>query len=268
MCFQRIVLLLHLHSACALLQSSYPMNLVIDKGNTSVKCAVYDGEEQVVCRRTRAEDFSANALGELLGKYDIDCAACACSGGMPAWLPALLRERGIDWLVVTGATPAPLQPAYTEPEKFGGDRWAALIGAAALSPDTPLLVCDAGTCLTFDVATSDLHLGGMIAPGLTMRLRAMHDYTHALPLVEAEGEATVLAADTDSALRAGALYGMAFELSSYMIATKQNLTGVQCFLTGGDAERLVALGLNDFRVEPDLVLIGLNKILTYHYETT
>lgn len=244
------------------------MNLVIDIGNTSVKCAVYDGED-CICRHRYASDaFIDSVLSDLLCEADIDHAACVASGGLPAWMPMVFSERGIDLLVVTGATPAPLQSAYAEPEKFGGDRWAALIGAAALSPDTPLLVCDAGTCLTFDVATPDLHLGGMIAPGLTMRLRAMHDYTHALPLVEAEGEATVLAADTDSALRAGALYGMAFELSSYMIATKQNLMGVQCFLTGGDAERLVALGLNDFRVEPDLVLIGLNKILTYHYETT
>ena len=48
-----------------------------------------------------------------------------------------------------------------------------------------MLIVDFGTAVTIDLVTADnTFRGGCISPGMTMRFRALHDYTAALPLCE------------------------------------------------------------------------------------
>ena len=89
----------------------------------------------------------------------------------------------------------PITIDYDTPETLGMDRVAAAVGARVLSSSKdPLLVVDAGSCITIDLLDqNDVYRGGAIAPGLRMRFRALHEFTAALPLVDSDEQYTSLA---------------------------------------------------------------------------
>lgn len=125
------------------------------------------------------------------------------------------------------------------PAGMGADRLAADIGARSIRPNQPLLIIDAGTCLTFDVIDRDgCILGGSISPGINLRLKAMHDYTAALPLLDAKGEHPVLGYDTPTAMRGGAINGMKWEIEGYIRYILETYPDLHVFFTGGDITEL------------------------------
>jgi type III pantothenate kinase len=57
--------------------------------------------------------------------------------------------------------------SYDDPSKLGVDRFLAMLGALERFPDSPLLIIDAGSAVTFDVIDSKgMHQGGLIMPGI------------------------------------------------------------------------------------------------------
>jgi len=60
-----------------------------------------------------------------------------------------------------------LSLSYDDPSKFGIDRFLAILGALERFPETPILVIDAGSAVTFDVIDNQgMHQGGLIMPGI------------------------------------------------------------------------------------------------------
>ena len=98
-----------------------------------------------------------------------------------------------------------------------------------------------------------------------MRLRALHEFTSRLPQVAAgeDDEVPLLGHDTPTALRAGAVLGMAHEIDGQAALLAGVLGRVKVLLTGGDAH-LLAQHVRHPGVEvcPDLCLEGLNCILS------
>ena len=121
------------------------------------------------------------------------------------------------------------------PAGLGADRVAADIGARSMMPEHTLLIIDAGTCLTFDVIGRDgTILGGAISPGINLRLRAMHEHTAALPLLDAEGEHPILGYDTPTSMRSGAINGIRWEIEGYIRTMQKMYPDLHIFITGGD----------------------------------
>ena len=121
------------------------------------------------------------------------------------------------------------------PAGLGADRVAADIGARSMMPEHTLLIIDAGTCLTFDVIGRDgTILGGAISPGINLRLRAMHEHTAALPLLDAEGEHPILGYDTPTSMRSGAINGIRWEIEGYIRTMQKLYPDLHVFMTGGD----------------------------------
>jgi type III pantothenate kinase len=121
------------------------------------------------------------------------------------------------------------------PSGLGADRVAADIGARSMMPEHTLLIIDAGTCLTFDVIGRDgTILGGAISPGINLRLRAMHEHTAALPLLDAEGEHPILGYDTPTSMRSGAINGIRWEIEGYIRTMQKMYPDLHVFMTGGD----------------------------------
>ena len=82
----------------------------------------------------------------------------------------------------------PIQIGYATPHTLGLDRIAAVVGALMQQPGVPVLIVDAGTCVTYDLLTADgTFVGGNIAPGIRLRLLAMHEHTGKLPHISDEG---------------------------------------------------------------------------------
>jgi type III pantothenate kinase len=141
-----------------------------------------------------------------------------------------------------------------------------VIGANYLFPEADCLVIDAGTCITMDFVDRDKNYhGGSIAPGLEMKFRALHTFTQKLPLIQRTPEAVPLAGrNTAEAIRSGVLHGTVAELNGIIDAYRRQSPQLQVVLCGGDAAFFETNLKAPIFVVPELVLIGLNRILNYN----
>ena len=238
------------------------MNLVIDIGNTSAKLTFFEGREPVATQRV--ENGLAAAVNEWFHTYRPERCAWSCVGEETEEVTRTMATLPVPTLHVTGTTPTPLHNAYRSPQTLGADRLAAAVGAASLLPATNVLVVDAGTCITYDlVDATGTYRGGNISPGMGMRLAALHEHTAHLPLVEAEGDVPPVGYDTDTALRAGVVLGIRYEIEGYARALATSFPGLRLILTGGD--RIFAPAPSDsILTDEHLVARGLNSILLHN----
>lgn len=150
------------------------------------------------------------------------------------------------------------------PSGMGADRVAADIGARSIYADRPLLVIDAGTCITFDVIDTDgTILGGAISPGIHLRLKAMHEHTAALPLLGIDGEHPVMGYNTETAMRSGAINGVRWEIEGYIRHILALRPQFHVFFTGGDSTQFPLDLQQIITVDPLLVQRGLLAAFTH-----
>ncbi len=242
-------------------------NLTIDVGNTSVKAAIYEDGRLVESGRKGMEGAFA-----LVDKHHPGQCAYSIVGEEPPMLSDLLRQIPGRILHVDGCTPAPIRNAYHQPETLGADRWAAAVGAWTLYGPRNLLVVDSGTCITYDFVDGEgTFQGGIIAPGVRMRLDAMHQMTHLLPAVEA-GECHTFPSPhrrmTTQAMEVGARLGAAMELKGYIRYYTEEYDNLLVCLTGGERIDYYDKNYTNFCYVPDLVFQGLNALLNYEPSET
>jgi type III pantothenate kinase len=240
------------------------MNLALDFGNTRIKTAVFDGDHLVLKRVFDSEQALLGALDDFSG-----VTRCIIGSVTKQHQRAseLMSDR-FKTLVFAKTTPTPLTNLYRSAMTLGSDRLAAAVGAYTLFPQRNVLTVDAGTCIKYNfVNDRNEYLGGAISPGLPMRLKAMHHYTAALPLVEADKTYDRLVGqDTAGSLLSGALLGAACEVDD-MIARYQRAYGnLQVVITGGDADYLCKQLKNRFFADQNILLQGLNTILNFNLE--
>lgn len=245
------------------------MNLVIDIGNTRAKLFVFDGKrivEQVFC-----DSDTLQAIDQLLLKYTFEQGIMSSVGRIGKEAEQRLNSLPFGITRLSNSTKLPIELQYKPlgsevcspmPPTMGADRIAALIGGISLHPDSPLLIVDAGTCVTYEVINDEgVYRGGNIAPGLTMRLNAMHEHTALLPLVCTEGETPDLGFDTETAMRSGATLGLQYEIEGYIEYWKQRYPGLRAVITGGNALTFNKKYEHLIERENNLVAIGLNAII-------
>jgi type III pantothenate kinase len=162
----------------------------------------------------------------------------------------------------------PIRNKYKTPETLGADRLACAVGASVIFPGKNVLSIDAGTCIKYDIVDrSGSYLGGSISPGITMRLNALHTFTGKLPQVAPAPLKGFIGKDTRSSILTGVVQGAVYELEGFVRHYKKEFSGLKIILTGGDAPRLAKhLNFSIFAT-PDLVLVGLNRILEYDIAT-
>ena len=241
------------------------MNLVIDIGNSRIKFAVFDNEELIV-----EESVQGHALTEMpsqiVGK-PISAAILSSVIDLPQSTMYAINAMPLPVLKFSSSTPIPLRNAYRTPHTLGADRLAAAVGAWTLCKGKPLLIIDAGSCITFDmVSAAGEYLGGNISPGLHARLRAIDEYFPRLPLVEADGDLPELGYDTETAIRSGVIQGMRHEIEGYVRFFQQRHPDFHVFITGGDTFNLTLPDAIHAIADPHIVERGLNTILEYNKE--
>ena len=241
------------------------MNLVIDIGNTTSKYFCFEDDE--------LQDHGGEAgngltfLDHIRGK--LAGAVVSAVVNLPAEAESRLQSLPCPVLRFTADTPIPLHNSYRTPSTLGTDRLAAAVGAWQRCPGRPLLVIDAGSCITFDLVTSaGEYLGGNISPGIHARLRAVGDYFPRLPHVPAAGPVPEIGYDTDTAIRSGVIEGVRHEIEGYIAAFRQKYPDLMVFLTGGDVFRFDDPAKSDIIADHFLLPRGLNYILNHHLQLT
>ena len=241
------------------------MQLVIDIGNTVAKLAAFRGDELLEVAYTSNETLAE--LPAFCCKYPFKQAIWCSVVNLSAEALSRIHAVPVPCLHFTHTVQIPIRNAYATPETLGLDRLAAVVGAQQCMPHRDLLVIDAGTCVTYELLdASGCYQGGNISPGLEMRLKAMHQFTSRLPLVEAEGELQEIGKSTETALRAGAIWGLQYEIEGYIRALKHKYPQLLVFLTGGCRFSFDTNLKNIIFADKFLVLKGLNRIVQYNNE--
>lgn len=241
------------------------MKLIIDIGNTVAKLVAFDGDEPL--EETRTSNETLAALPAFASKYNFECGIVGTVRELTPEAEKVLQQMNIPILRFNSSTPIPITNRYRTPQTLGSDRLAAAVGASTLKPGKDLLIIDAGTCITYEVIDAQgNYWGGNIAPGMQMRLHALHEHTARLPLVSAEGEVPGMGYDTETAIRSGVLRGMKYEIEGYIKSMRAKYPHLLVFLTGGDKINFDTNIKNIIFADKYIVPRGLNKILDYNYD--
>ena len=238
------------------------MNLVIDLGNTQAKIAVFADGEMVAQyqRKTLTTEWLQTVFNKYLIQRSMLCSVVAHAPD----LVEFLTEK-TDFLLLSHNTPIPIKNAYATPETLGKDRLAAVCGAFSLFSDRNCLVIDAGTCIKYDfLRAGKTYIGGSISLGITMRFRALHEFTAKLPLVPRQRLDGFFGYNTTTAIVTGVLTAVALEAKGFLDLYNNEYGDVQLILTGGDAADLKTYLPQPIYTDKNLVLKGLNAILEYN----
>ena len=236
------------------------MNLIIDIGNNSAKFFLFNGE-QIILHTRQEKDYAAQ-LALWNKQFDIEKAIVSSVVELPATMQQELAACNYPVLMLSNTTPMPVKIKYRTPHTLGCDRLAAAVGAVAAAPARNRLVIDAGSAITIDfVDREDNFCGGNIAPGVKMRLRALHEFTSRLPLVEKDGETPSCGYDTETAIRSGVIRGICHEIDGYINEYREKYRELFVFLAGGDEKTLINNIKNRIFADKFLVAKGLNRIL-------
>jgi len=241
------------------------LNLAIDIGNTQTKVGLFKGHELVESNIVQTN----NLITELKEVIDskpiahIGISSVASLGGEEV-LAAIPED--IKGLVINSDTDLPISIDYQTQQTLGPDRICGVVGARFHFPKSACLVIDAGTCITYDfIDKNGVFLGGGISPGLRMRLKSMHNYSSKLPLVEINQHVSLIGASTAEALQSGAFHGLKNEIRGTILSYLNKYSETEIILTGGDSSLFAQHIENPIFAAPNLILEGINQILSYNY---
>ncbi|MFV1992610.1 MAG: type III pantothenate kinase [Acidiferrobacterales bacterium] len=156
--------------------------------------------------------------------------------------------------------------AYTVPAQLGADRWVALFAARKLVPG-PVCIVDCGTAITVDVMDEKgQHLGGAILPGTNLQRQMLKQETAGVDWQKLKSARLLLGQfpglpikSTTAAVEYGTSYGLAGAIDRLIIEFSGQLgDNMTVLLTGGAAPDIADLLSSDYRMEKDLVFIGLS----------
>ena len=214
------------------------------------------------------KDFRESDMIGLLDQYPLKNGILSTVIEAKRELIACLNSRLKRFFFLDERMRLPIDIRYQTPETLGKDRIAAAVGANFLQPEKDILVIDAGTAVTYEVLmASGIYLGGNISPGMTTRFRALNRFAKQLPLVSEKEDVPLLGSSTETAILAGVVNGMVYEMDGYIDELQKKYPGIYVFLTGGHSFYFEKRLKNTIFAVLNLVLIGLNRILEYNVES-
>jgi len=236
--------------------------LLIDVSNSFTKIAVASDGKIGRVTKIATSELTPKFFRGIRAKLDL----AVISSVVPEASRILSASLTCRPLCVDHRVPGGVPVSYPNPRTIGADRLANAAAAIQLEK-LPAIVVDFGTAVTFDVIDArGSYLGGIIAPGLPIAAKALHEGTALLPLTRIRKIASSVGKSTEEAIRIGLLLG-AVGLVREAVAriTRDTFKGKKPFViaTGGDAELVARLsGQNGGSkiidlVDPLLTLRGL-----------
>ncbi|MCR5183603.1 MAG: type III pantothenate kinase [Opitutales bacterium] len=251
--------------------------LCLDIGNTHTHYAVMENRRGLISGAIETQRISSAADGvpALMLRKDVktlDLAGIAFCSVVP-----LATERLEQSLKLMTELPVcrlwhkncpGLGIHYPQPAEIGPDRLANCIGAQARF-GAPAVIIDMGTAVTFDILTQNGYEGGIIAPGIGVMTKYLHEQTALLPELKPR---ELLLAEDDSAIGKSTLAAMKFgcavgfagmidALLQTVLAQlkKENVPEPKILATGGCAGILPRSWKDRIHWTPFLTLQGLEE---------
>lgn len=236
------------------------MNICIDIGNTNAKAGIFEVDELVQVHRNLTDRGIMKFVQLQKPENLLISSVRKGISRIVQYSSKVAKTHMFDH-----TTPIPFKNGYGTPETLGLDRMAAVAGGQFLYPEQNCLIVDIGTCITYDIIdASGTYQGGGISPGVVMRLKAMHKFTSKLPLVVPKGEAELIGKTTKECMLSGATHGAISEIEGIIYRYKQFFDDLTIIFCGGGAIFFESKIKDHIFAVPNLVLVGLNRILRYN----
>ena len=222
--------------------------ITFDIGNTRTKFAVFDADGGII------ESGADCEIVDVLNQHKT-------AGVIYATVLANQHDQLKDKLAFSVSLCRDIQILVKNSETLGKDRLAAVMGAKFLFGNQNCLVIDAGTCITYDyLLENGDYLGGAISMGISMRYRALNEFTSKLPSLktkESEDNFDDVGMETEGAIHSGVSNGFFDEVNARIDRFKAKYDNSIVIFTGGDANFLAKHIKYEIFVEPLLVHYGL-----------
>lgn len=258
-----------------------PLQLCFDIGNTDIHGAVFSGKEmRFEFRKSNRMRPSVDEFGvfliQLLHTHGVAsgdiaevAAACVVPDSINAVTGACGKYLGRSVLVLEAGVKTGLKIRVQEPKDVGADRIANAMAAVERHPKKNLIVIDTGTATTFcAISARGEYLGGAIAAGLGLSMRALGTQTAKLPLVDLVRPKDCLGKTTTQNIQSGLFFGHAGLIREMVAGLKEEAfrgEKVLVIATGGHAGLFADEGLFD-EIVPALVLRGLQRAIALNRE--
>jgi type III pantothenate kinase len=244
--------------------------LCIDVGNTSIHYGLVSGQTVLQTAHVPTHLFNdgpsqqfAEDLAPLLAGVS-GVAFCSVVPSINKNLRASLGRLSQRIFHLTHQTCAGLDLVYPKPEEIGQDRIANAIAAQEFY-GIPAIVIDLGTAVTFDIVSSQGYEGGIIAPGLAVMTRYLHEQTALLPELSADDLLNVEGAigkSTIHAMKLGVAVGFSGMIDALLLKVSAELRergepDPVVLSTGGSVANLTKDWVQKSRFVQDLTLMGL-----------
>ena len=236
-----------------------PVTLVIDIGNTSTSLAVARGLKLSSIQRTP----SATPALKLRAVPKRAVIASVKPGVNKSWGQFLKAQGVSEILWVNHTVNLGVEVSYPKPETIGADRLANACEATA-EYGMPVVVCDFGTALTFDIVKKrEGYIGGIICPGLPLMFDYLAEKTALLPHIKPVKTTHVVGRSTEEAMTIGAHLGYLGMVKEILAQLKKELgRGTKVCATGGFAKWVFEGWDHPVPVDLHLTLKGLARIAT------
>ena len=250
--------------------------MVLNVGNSRLAVGAFVGGQLERVSRVPLDDRSgwAAAVAEAWRAVSDDGNGDAAVAGAcvnPPLLEAVEQSvsqaadgRAVQWVGRDLDLPIPVKT--DEPAATGVDR-VLNVAAAYEQIGHACAVVDAGTALTVDCCDdAGAFLGGAIAPGAGLMLRALHEHTAKLPEVALAPPAGAYGRNTRDAMLHGVFTGVRGMVKELVESYATDLgRWPELVATGGDAETLFGGWELTHAVAPDLTLYGVALAYANHH---
>ncbi len=249
------------------------MLLAIDIGNTNITLGLYDGEVLMFTARLATEvrrtaDQYAIDIKDILSLHGCNChnvEDAVISSVVPAVGNSISRAISLLCDIVP-LTLAPgvktgLNIKIDNPAQLGADLAAGAVGALH-EYTMPCIVIDMGTASTISVLDENgAFLGGAIAAGVNLTLKALAENTSQLPAISIESPPNVIGRNTADCMRSGLVFGTASMLDGMIDRIEEALGECATVVaTGGLSREIIAHCNHSIIYNENLLLDGLRLI--------
>ena len=254
------------------------MLFAVDVGNTNTVFAIFEGsvkrsEWRCSTNTIRTADEYFIWLRSLMELSEIDFKAIKSviiSSVVPQVVFNLrvLTSRYFSCKpLVVGKTNCliPIDIRVDQGVMVGADRIVNSVGAFNRYGGN-LVVVDFGTATTFDVVDYDgAYIGGIIAPGVNLSMKALHDQAAALPYIDISKPNDIIGTNTVECMRSGIFWGYLSLIEGLIsrIQTKREKK-VKVIATGGLATLFSSETSIFDKVDLDLTIAGLVDIYNFN----
>ena len=245
------------------------MLLTADIGNTSITLGLFEEDALVEEYRLASDkDLSLEEYEVLLKTLfkDFKVDGCIISSVVEEltqkFKAAVDNVFKLDAVILSTNINTGVKNALDAPEEAGADRIANAVGAYVLYKH-PVIVVDFGTATTFDIVNGKGEfVGGIIAPGLNLQLKALNKFTSKLPRIEVALSNAAIGHNTSDAILSGVLRGSAAMIDGLIEQCEKELGEKAVIVATGGYSGLVSNYLKrhfDF-INPTLTLEGLRYL--------